>query len=123
MVDNGELIALAENETLYTLIIRTVVLYLVIVIAVRLTGKRGIGQATAIDFILALAIGDIVGEMAYGTENLLNGVLIVAIWVLLHAITSYWRSRCPPWTRSSPGTSGWWSRTGPSFPGRMVVSS
>lgn len=95
MVDIGELIGLADNETLFTLVIRIVVLYLVIVIAVRLTGKRGIGQATAIDFILALAIGDIIGEMAYGTENILKGVLIIAIWVFLHALTSYLEIKVP----------------------------
>ncbi len=95
MVDIGELIGLSEGESLLTLIIRIVVLYLVIVAAVRLTGKRGIGQATAIDFILALAIGDIIGEMAYGTENILKGVLIIAIWVLLHALTSLLEIRVP----------------------------
>lgn len=80
---------------LAALLLRVVVLYVVIVAAVRLTGKRGIGQATAIDFILALAIGDIIGEMAYGTESLLKGLLITSIWVALHAITSYMEIELP----------------------------
>jgi uncharacterized membrane protein YcaP (DUF421 family) len=95
LVDIGELIGLSESEDLLTLLIRVVVLYVVIVAAVRLTGKRGIGQATAIDFILALAIGDIIGEMAYGTENILKGVLIIAIWVILHALTSFLEIKVP----------------------------
>lgn len=104
MVGIGEFIGLADNETLFTLIIRIVVLYLVIVIAVRLTGrKRGSGQATAIGFILALAIGDIVGEMAYGTENILKGVLIIAIWVLLHALTSFLEIKVPTLDKIASG--------------------
>jgi uncharacterized membrane protein YcaP (DUF421 family) len=95
LVDIGELIGLSESEDLLTLLIRVVVLYVVIVAAVRLTCKRGIGQATAIDFILALAIGDIIGEMAYGTENILKGVLIIAIWVILHALTSFLEIKVP----------------------------
>jgi uncharacterized membrane protein YcaP (DUF421 family) len=103
MVDIGEFIGLADNETLFSLVLMIVVLYLVIVIAVRLTGKRGIGQATAIDFILALAIGDIIGEMAYGTENILKGALIVAIWVFLHALTSYLEIKVPTLDRLISG--------------------
>jgi uncharacterized membrane protein YcaP (DUF421 family) len=101
MVGIGEFIGLADNETFFTLIIRIVVLYLVI--AVRLTGKRGSGQATAIGFILALAIGDIVGEMAYGTENILKAVLIIAIWVLLHALTSFLEIKVPTLDKIASG--------------------
>jgi len=90
-----ELIDLNGLEDLLVLVLRIIVLYVVIVTAVRLTGKRGIGQATAIDFILALAIGDIIGEMAYGTESMIKGVLIIAIWVSLHALTSYLEIKVP----------------------------
>ena len=64
-------------------------------LAVRLSGKRGIGQASAVDFILALAVGDVIGDMAYGQESLLRGVLIVAIWIGLHALTAYLGIRWP----------------------------
>lgn len=33
--------------------------------------------------------------MAYGTENILKGVLIIAIWVGLHALTAYLGVRWP----------------------------
>jgi uncharacterized membrane protein YcaP (DUF421 family) len=33
--------------------------------------------------------------MAYGTENILKGVFIIAIWVLLHALTSYFEIKVP----------------------------
>jgi hypothetical protein len=48
---------LSGLEDLAALLLTVVVLCMVIGVAVSLTGKRGIEQATAIDFILALAIG------------------------------------------------------------------
>jgi len=65
------------------------------VLAVRLSGKRIIRQASAVDFILALAVGNVIGGMAYGQERVLKGVLTVAIWVGLHAMTSYPGIRWP----------------------------
>jgi uncharacterized membrane protein YcaP (DUF421 family) len=64
-------------------------------VAVRLTWKRGIGQATAIDFILALAIEDIIREMAKGTESVIKGMQMVAMWVGLHASTSHLEIKVP----------------------------
>ncbi|KQM12524.1 hypothetical protein AOA80_01705 [Methanomassiliicoccales archaeon RumEn M1] len=95
MVDLNELIGLGPAESLLELFVRVSVLYIVIMLAVRLSGKRGIGQASAVDFILALAVGDAIGDMAYGTENILKGVLIIAIWVGLHALTAYLGVRWP----------------------------
>lgn len=95
MVELNELIGLGPTEGLLELFVRATILYIVIVLAVRLSGKRGIGQASAVDFILALAVGDVIGDMAYGQESLLRGVLIVAIWIGLHALTAYLGIRWP----------------------------
>jgi uncharacterized membrane protein YcaP (DUF421 family) len=95
MVGLNELIGLNAGESLLELLVRITILYIVIVAAVRLSSKRGIGQTSALDFILALAIGDVIGDMAYGQESLLKGVLIVAIWVGLHALTAYLGIRWP----------------------------
>ena len=95
MVELNELIGLGPTEGLLELFVRATILYIVIVLAVRLSGKRGIGQASAVDFILALAVGDVIGDMAYGQESLLKGVLIVAIWIGLHALTAYLGIRWP----------------------------
>lgn len=95
MVDLNELFGLSPTESLLELFVRVSILYIVIVLAVRLSGKRGIGQASAVDFILALAVGDVIGDMAYGQESILKGVLIIAIWIGLHALTAYMGIRWP----------------------------
>ena len=95
MVDLNELIGLSPTESALELVIRVTVLYVVIVVAVRLTGKRGIGQASALDFILALAVGDVIGDVAYGQESLLKAIIIIAIWIALHALTAFLGIRWP----------------------------
>jgi len=95
MADLNELIGLSPGEGVVELFLRVAAIYVVIVVAVRLTGKRGIGQASALDFILALAVGDVIGDMAYGQQSILKGVIIVAIWVGLHALTAYLGIKVP----------------------------
>lgn len=95
MVDLDELIGLGPSESVLDLLLRAAVIYLVIIAAVRLSGKRGIGQASAVDFILALAVGDVIGDMAYGQESVLKAVIIIAVWIGLHALTAYLGLRFP----------------------------
>ncbi|HHT75382.1 MAG TPA: DUF421 domain-containing protein [Methanomassiliicoccaceae archaeon] len=95
MIDLNELASLGGPNGLLELVVRVAILYVVILVSVRLSGKRGIGQAGAADFILALAVGDVIGDAAYGTENVLTAIAIVAIWVGLHALTAFLGIRWP----------------------------
>lgn len=90
-----DIIGFMDSGNALSIVIRAAVIYAFIIFAVRVTGKRGVGQATALDFIIALAIGDVVGEMAYGGQNLLIGFGIILVWVLIHGLVAYLEIKVP----------------------------
>ena len=67
-------------------ILRTVVVYLFLVIGFRLAGKRELGQFTSFDLIVLITIANAVQNAIIGPENTLAGGLIGATTLL---ITNY----------------------------------
>jgi len=75
---------------------RTLVVYLVVLVGVRLAGKRQLGQMTAIDLVLLLLISNAVQNAMTGPDNTLLGGLVAAITLFIaHAIVSFLRLRSP----------------------------
>ena len=64
-------------------ILRSVVVYLFLLIAFRLTGKRQVGQLTPFDLVLLLLISNVVRNAVIGNDNSLGGGLLGAIAILL----------------------------------------
>jgi uncharacterized membrane protein YcaP (DUF421 family) len=64
-------------------IIRSVVVYLFILIAFRFTGKRQVGQLTPFDLIVLLVLANVVQNAIIGNDNSLGGGLLGATVVLL----------------------------------------
>jgi len=63
-------------------ILRSVVVYLFLLIAFRLTGKRQVGQLTPFDLVLLLLISNVVQNAVIGNDNSLGGGLLGAIAIL-----------------------------------------
>jgi len=64
-------------------IFRTVVVYVFLLIAFRLTGKRQVGQLTPFDLVLLLLISNVVQNAIIGNDNSLGGGLIGAVAILV----------------------------------------
>ncbi len=89
----GQILAQVSPKPVQVVIVQALVIYFVLLLAVRLTGKRGIGHASPLDFIIALAVGDVIDEIAYGTESLVNALAIVGIWIVLHNSIAFVENR------------------------------
>lgn len=63
-------------------ILRSVVVYLFILIAFRFTGKRQVGQLTPFDLIVLLIIANVVQNAVIGNDNSLGGGLLGAVVIL-----------------------------------------
>ena len=63
-------------------ILRSVVVYLFLLVAFRLTGKRQVGQLTPFDLVLLLLISNVVQNAVIGNDNSLGGGLLGAIAIL-----------------------------------------
>ncbi len=64
-------------------ILRSVVVYLFLLVAFRFTGKRQVGQLTPFDLVLLLLISNVVQNAVIGNDNSLGGGLIGAVTILL----------------------------------------
>jgi uncharacterized membrane protein YcaP (DUF421 family) len=72
-------------HVLLTIFLRTGVIYLVVLIGVRLSGKREVGQMTPFDLTLLLLISNAVqNAMTGGDNSLLGGVIAAGTLLLLN---------------------------------------
>ena len=81
-------------------VLRAVGVYLVLLIILRITGKRTMAQVTIFDFILLLIIGEAVSEALVGGDpSLTAAALIVTTLVLLDRLSDYFSWRLPRFKR------------------------
>jgi uncharacterized membrane protein YcaP (DUF421 family) len=62
----------------WQIIVRASVVYIVVVLALRLTGRRTLGQRNAIDLVLILIVANAVQNAMIGSDTSLTGGLIAA---------------------------------------------
>jgi len=68
--------------------------YALMLVVIRITGKRSVGNFTAFDLLVALMLGEVVDEIIYGDVTFAQGsVAIVAIAMAQYANSwlSYWK--------------------------------
>ena len=84
------------NISPLNLVIRAMVVYLAVLILLRVSGKRQLGQMGATEFVAILLISNAVQNSMNGGDNsLVGGLLLAGVLVSLSALISYltYRSR------------------------------
>ncbi len=77
----------AAGSVLLTIALRTAVIYALVLIGVRLSGKREVGQMTPFDLTLLLLLSNSVQNAMTGPDNsLLGGVVAAATLLLLNYV-------------------------------------
>jgi uncharacterized membrane protein YcaP (DUF421 family) len=71
------------THVLGEIILRTTVIYLVVLLGVRLSGKREVGQMTPFDLVLLLLISNSVQNAMTGSDTTLLGGVVAALTLLL----------------------------------------
>ena len=85
--------------------IRTMAVYLVILVGLRLSGKRELGQMTAFDLVLLLLIANAVQNAMIGPDtSLVGGLLAAIVLLLLNTLVARLRLRWPTLRRWVEGT-------------------
>jgi uncharacterized membrane protein YcaP (DUF421 family) len=72
-----------EARVLVEIVIRTAVIYLLVLVGVRLTGKREVGQMTPFDLTLLLLLSNAVQNAMTGSDTSLAGGAVAAITLLV----------------------------------------
>lgn len=68
---------------------RTAGVYLLMLVVMRTMGKRAIGNFTAFDLLVALMMGEVVDEMAYGDVSFLQGTTVIVVVGVLQYVNSW----------------------------------
>jgi uncharacterized membrane protein YcaP (DUF421 family) len=72
---------------------RAAAVYAIMLLVLRFSGKRAIGNFSAFDLLVALMLGEVVDEIIYGDVDFLQGLVPIAIVTLLQVGSSwlsYW---------------------------------
>ena len=85
---------IASLHTLLEIALRTTVVYAALLVALRLTGPRQLGQMSTFDFVLLLIIANAVQNAMVGPDTSLTGGLVAAgVLVSWHRVIDWWRLR------------------------------
>ena len=77
-------------------VMRTTILYVWTLFMLRVTGKRGMGELTALELLIVIGLGSVVGDpMFYPDVPILHGMAAIALVVLLHHATVMFTNRWP----------------------------
>ena len=82
------------NNTLLEIAFRAAIIYLVVLIGIRLAGKKEVGQMTPFDLVLLLLIANAVQNAMTGPDTSVTGGLVAALTLLtLNYLVNYsvWR--------------------------------
>jgi uncharacterized membrane protein YcaP (DUF421 family) len=89
----------------WDIVLRTAVIYLVILIGLRLAGKREIGQMTMFDLVVLLLLANAVQNAMVGPDtSLAGGILAAVVLLVLNAVVARLRLRWPRLRRMVEGS-------------------
>jgi len=71
------------DQTLLEILVRTAIIYVAVLVGLRLTGKREVGQMTPFDLVLLILIANAVQNAMTGPDNSVTGGLVAAGTLLL----------------------------------------
>ncbi|MDO5610189.1 MAG: DUF421 domain-containing protein [Pseudomonadota bacterium] len=87
-------------------VLRAIVIYVLVIVLMRVSGKRAIGQFTPFDLVLLILIGNAVQNGLNGGDNSLSGALILASTLVLLNYGVAWASvrwhRVETWVEGEP---------------------
>jgi uncharacterized membrane protein YcaP (DUF421 family) len=85
---------LASWSVLLDVALRTSIVYLALLLGLRLTGTRQLGQMSTFDFVLLLIIANAVQNAMVGPDTSLAGGLVAAgVLIAWHRAIDWWRFR------------------------------
>lgn len=108
----------------WELVLRATAVYVFVLVLLRVSGKRTVGQFTPFDLIVLVLVGESVGHSMVGEDHSLIGGLILAATLLgLNWIVGYISARSPRFDRSVEGHAVLLARNGELFKGVLRKQS
>jgi uncharacterized membrane protein YcaP (DUF421 family) len=106
------------------IILRTAVVYVVLVALLRIAGKREVGQLSILDLVTLLVISDAVQNSMVGENTtLVGGLLAAATLIILDRGLGFLRDRFPRFRKTLEGEPRLLIRDGVALPGALKAES
>lgn len=88
----------------WEMILRAFSVYVVVLLMVRISGKRTVGQFTPFDLILVVLLGESVGHSMVGEDaSLVGGLILAATLLSLNWLVGFMTARSPRFDRAVEG--------------------
>jgi uncharacterized membrane protein YcaP (DUF421 family) len=79
---------------LLEIVLRTLIMYVYLLVLTRLVGKRGVGDLNSFDYIIVIAIGSATGDPMFMPElPLAHGMVVITVVVVLERFLAKWIQR------------------------------
>ncbi len=91
------------NDLLMT-VVRSIGLYVIMLVVIRLLGKKTIGNFTAFDLLVALMLGEVVDEVIYGDVSFIEGTVAIIVIAVAKYFTTYLSFASPRLAKILEGT-------------------
>ena len=89
---------------IFHFIYKPLVIFFVLFILVRLTGKKSLSQITYFDYVSAITIGTIAGSITIEDNvGIVKGIVVMLVWILIPVIMSYIGSKNLTFERKTVG--------------------
>jgi len=86
-------------------IVRAVLVYLALMVMVRLSGKRTVGQFTPFDLLVVMLLSESVSNSLSGEDSsVIGGLILAATLVSLNVVLAFITSRSPRFEKVTEGT-------------------
>jgi uncharacterized membrane protein YcaP (DUF421 family) len=79
------------------IVVRVVFAYVVLLVLVRISGKRLVKQGTPFDFTVALVLGDLIDDLVWAEVNASVFVVAAGMLMFVHAAFDLLRYRARSW--------------------------
>jgi uncharacterized membrane protein YcaP (DUF421 family) len=83
---------------------RGALVYVVMLIVIRVLGKRTVGNFTAFDLLVALMLGEVVDEIIYGDVSMAQGLTAIVVVASCKYLTAWLTCWSPKLSRILEGT-------------------
>jgi uncharacterized membrane protein YcaP (DUF421 family) len=86
------------------LVLRAVALYLILMILLRLSGRRAMSELTGFDLILLLIVAEVTDNALLGHFSFTQAMLIIVTLFTVDILLSFWKQRSPIVAKLVEGT-------------------
>lgn len=93
---NFEKLLLGEEEWTFIpeIALRTIIMFAIVLISLRILGKRGVKQLSVFELVVIISLGSAAGDpMFYKEVGILSAIIVFSVVILAYKITAYFVNR------------------------------